>query len=147
MREILLIGLGYFIISNLKTGLGNVVDRNLKIGTPGIAFKGLTWTGVNTEIILPITNTTKLSIPIDAVEGSVYYKGQQVGAFTSAQPFTIQANSTTKARINTPLTIENASKLIQLAIEGLSLSMDIKGIVQSRGVNFPFSFTISPQSI
>lgn len=145
MREIFLIVGGYFFLKNFSSGLGNVVDRNLKIGRPGIAFKGLTWTGVNTELILPITNTTKLSIPIDAVEGGVYYKGQQVGSFSTAKAFTIAANTTTKARINVPLNVSDASRLIQLAIDGLSLKMDVRGIVQSKGVNFPFSFTISPK--
>ena len=144
MKNILVLVIGYFVVTNLKSGAGSLFERNITIGRPGVAYKGISFTGLKVEVILPITNNSGVKIPIQSVEGTVIYKGAQVGTFHSSRSFDINPKTTTKARVNLSLQFEDAIETIKRAIDGLSLTVNIKGTVQTAGASFPYSFNVSP---
>lgn len=144
MNKIIIGAIVYYLLSTKGSLFATSIANEITVGRPKVKYKGLSWNGIKVLISIPITNNNKVSFPVSAVQGDVFYKGNLVGSFNSAKPFTLNPGELVTAEVNMNLGIEDAIKTITSAVEGLDLKLGIRGNIVSLGVNFPFTYTLQP---
>jgi len=125
--------------------LADYVMQEVTFGVPAVSFGPLTWSGVDVDISIPITNNTAVPIPIDYLKGHIAYGRYAVAPFELQQPTTIAANATTELEFRSRIIAADlAGNLAALITDGNFLqALQVRGMATVKQVNIPFSNTIS----
>lgn len=136
--------IGVFIYNALKKKGYEFASRAFSPGVPQIKFTLLTPTGINANILLPVTNNTDLPLPVQSAEISLFYGNDFLGNTRLIEPVTIQARETTNIKLNLFISFAGLSASIIELIQSRQVGqLYASGTVTAGGVKIPFTYNVT----
>lgn len=117
-------------------------EKFIFAGAPQIEFKVFSREGVQTRIVLPIKNTSGVTLEIEALNLNLIYGGAILGTGDLAAPVTLQAGQTTRVPVNVFVSYAGLSgSIVELISTRLINGLFVAGSVRVFGATFPIPRT------